>query len=464
MLLSFIFIFQSVSVAYAADDGNTTLSTGDYLYYGNFFSLVNVPDEELTEDITNAEYKNVGIKGTPDELIEVAQEGNTYYMRNQSWHGTFYYQLVPMKWRVLSVTGNKVLLLSEYATVRAGFPAIEGSRYWYQSTVRSWLNGYGGGQNAAREDYTAYNFMTFAFTEEEKSAIQTVSVKTDGSGDVDDKVFLLSEEEVKTYLPDQNDRKINIYSVNWLLRDSKDQGSSWVIDDGEIGSTSLSPENYFWAYVRPAMYLDISRVKLSPASENNTFNVTVDTESLTSTADSWAKSDIQQAVALGIIPEDLLESYQSYISREDFCRLVVSLLESIYDKPVKDTLSDRGLRANSSVFTDTLDTDVSAASVLGIVNGVGDGHFNPDGKITRAEAAVMLMRTAALIGEYEASPYAYDDASEIPSWAEESVYSAQAYGIMVGTDMNKFLPQNSFTREEAFITAFRLYNLVKKVE
>ena len=63
-----------------------------------------------------------------------------------------------------------------------------------------------------------------------------------------------------------------------------------------------------------------------------------------------------------------------------------------------------GLTAKANnVFTDVI-TDqwyapyVGTANTYGIVNGVGDGRFNPEGTITRQEAAVMVARAAGLCG------------------------------------------------------------------
>ena len=63
-----------------------------------------------------------------------------------------------------------------------------------------------------------------------------------------------------------------------------------------------------------------------------------------------------------------------------------------------------GLTAKSNnAFTDvTADkwyaAYVGTANTYGIVNGVGDGRFNPEGTITRQEAAVMVARAAKLCG------------------------------------------------------------------
>lgn len=176
---------------------------------------------------------------------------------------------------------------------------------------------------------------------------------------------------------------------------------------------------------------------------------------------SWAENEVIRAISSGLVPSDMQNNYKQNISRCDFCRLVVVLLEKVYGKSVDEILAERGLEIDESAFLDTRDKDILAANALGIVNGVGNNLFNPDGDITRAQAATMLMRTANIIGDYSAFPYVYDDAVKIPDWARESVYSARAFGIMIGTDMNEFLPEKTFTREEAYITVLRLFDVIE---
>ena len=112
----------------------------------------------------------------------------------------------PIKWRVLSVDGNDAFLMAdENLDVRAynrnNTPV---SVTWENCTLRSWLNGYGKGSNVSGEDYSSNNFLDSAFTASEQSAIKTVTVvntdnayyETEGGKDTQDKIFLLSYDEV----------------------------------------------------------------------------------------------------------------------------------------------------------------------------------------------------------------------------------------------------------------------------
>lgn len=176
---------------------------------------------------------------------------------------------------------------------------------------------------------------------------------------------------------------------------------------------------------------------------------------------AWAEDEVNEAISLGLIPDDMQENYIENITRAEFCRLTVVLLEKIYDSTIDDILAQRDLTINNKIFTDTQDKEILAANALGIVFGDGKGIFNPGGEIKRGEAAAMLMRTASLTGEYSALPHVFDDAAWFPAWARESAYEAYAYGIMVGDNMNRFHPVNFYTRQETYATILRLYHTIQ---
>lgn len=103
---------------------------------------------------------------------------------------------------------------------------------------------------------------------------------------------------------------------------------------------------------------------------------------------------------------------------------------------------------------------VSAAYENNIIMGESGTSFNPNGKVTRAEAAVMLMRAAGKKGydiEGEASaPYA--DVSEIPEWALSAAAFCAGEGIMPDFGAN-FSPSTPITRAEAAYMLCRMLKL-----
>ncbi len=122
-----------------------------------------------------------------------------------SYYQTAKWTKEPIKWRVLSVDeDNNALIVADknldFKRYNEAFEYVT----WETSTLRSWLNGYSGDSNADGIDYSTNNFINTAFTKEEQAAIKTTTVinndnplyGTEGGNDTEDKVYLLSMEEV----------------------------------------------------------------------------------------------------------------------------------------------------------------------------------------------------------------------------------------------------------------------------
>lgn len=83
---------------------------------------------------------------------------------------------------------------------------------------------------------------------------------------------------------------------------------------------------------------------------------------------------------------------------------------------------------------------VGAASDYGIITGVGEGRFNPDGTITKQEAAVMAARAARLCGMDTGLDAAaargvlsrFADLEKTPEWARQGLAFCYGQGILDG--------------------------------
>ncbi|MDQ6418801.1 choice-of-anchor I family protein [Paenibacillus sp. LHD-117] len=112
-------------------------------------------------------------------------------------------------------------------------------------------------------------------------------------------------------------------------------------------------------------------------------------------------------------------------------------------------------------FTDVEPSDYYAAAVewaasLGIVQGKGNGEFQPKAGITREQMATMIVRFAAAM-EFElpklAEAVAFTDAASIGDYAKEAVAAAQQAGILSGKPNANgigvsFDPHGQATREQ----------------
>jgi hypothetical protein len=160
--------------------------------------------------------------------------------------------------------------------------------------------------------------------------------------------------------------------------------------------------------------------------------------------------------------------YTINISRSDFSKLAVHLLEIKTGKSISDLLVEKNKTLDTSAFSDTNDPDVLAGYALDIVGGKGDGIFDPDGDITRQEAAVMLARTAKVLGiGIDSNSVNFADSDKIASWAKDSVSLVSSIKdktnqspVMGDTGNNNFSPKASYTKQQAFITMKRLFNSI----
>ncbi len=172
------------------------------------------------------------------------------------------YHLNPITWKVLEVQDGKAFVLSEKCLVVIHDDLKMKKGTWADSALRKWLN-------------TA--FLESAFTKEEQSSIETTTVITpknkkqhiDGGPDTQDKLFLLSLDEVERLMPEEEDKATTATAYAavqrgnkrdiffWLLRTpGKGWGSVAVSLDGlRIATTG---NHVGQDLIRPAMVLKLS--------------------------------------------------------------------------------------------------------------------------------------------------------------------------------------------------------------
>lgn len=179
--------------------------------------------------------------------------------------------------------------------------------------------------------------------------------------------------------------------------------------------------------------------------------------------DEWAYDEVVAAIENGLVPGSLQNLYRNDIRRGEFCGVVVQTLEAALDKDIAEIVKDKtggDLQdyQNSYPFVDTTDLDTLAASKLGIVNGRGNGVFDPYASITRQEAAAMLMRAAKVLDMKNdgSGNTVFADSSQVASWAEEAVEYICRAGIMNGRG-DVFDPGGSYSREQSYMTVYRLF-------
>lgn len=150
----------------------------------------------------------------------------------------------PIKWRVLEVDGDKALLLSDKLLDVMYYNNSLKPITWESSTLRSWLNGYAASRNNDGISYRNDNFMDKAFDESEQSAINYTNVVAyDFGNDVNDKVFILSIEEITNIKYGFNS------DISQMDPARVAKTTQYVSDGGTIKSTYISTagtDEYWW--------------------------------------------------------------------------------------------------------------------------------------------------------------------------------------------------------------------------
>lgn len=196
---------------------------------------------------------------------------------------------------------------------------------------------------------------------------------------------------------------------------------------------------------------------------------------------SWAEESINKAYEMNVVPEGFDDNWQQAVTRQEFSELAIRFmahnldyeLEEFFDY-VKSVDSKVGTavsangdftfksvpKENVVLFTDCDDKFVLLAAEMGIVQGVGNGAYEPERSITREEAALMLARARFLCTNtmgYSTEYFA--DYSEVSDWAKRAVRHMKSSGVMQGVGDNKFDPKGTYSREMSVVTFVRQSNL-----
>ena len=168
----------------------------------------------------------------------------------------------PIEWIVLDKKDNQALLISKYALDCKPYHSVNTDITWEDSFLRNWCNGY---------------FLETAFKEKERDLIQVTNNENDVGSKTQDKIFLLSKEEVEAnsynlmYFRYSKDRACkptqfaiangvwqnNIYHCCWWLRSQGLYGNraTYVSGEGGYDDRIVSSVNFA---VRPVLYIKLT--------------------------------------------------------------------------------------------------------------------------------------------------------------------------------------------------------------
>ena len=265
-----------------------------------------------------------------------------------------------------------------------------------------------------------------------------------------------------------------------LLSFRQSNGGFYHVLDGSDGNNQMSAEQGFYALVaidraengKNSLYRmdDVTKNTAKPSTtvkkgnadaSVNVPGVTAPGTTFTDVKNHVNKAAIEELASRGIINGMGKGTFMpnKTMTRAEFAAIVTRAL---------------GLAAkDTKAFTDVPSSKwyagyIGTANSSGIVNGVGSGKFNPDGTITRQEAAAMVARAAKLCGLDTAMSAAatkdmlaqFGDYRGVASWAKEPLAFCYSAGILDQSDLN-IEPTKAILRCEI---AQMLYNMLTAAE
>ena len=167
---------------------------------------------------------------------------------------------------------------------------------------------------------------------------------------------------------------------------------------------------------------------------------------------SWYRDAVQYAVNMGLMKgiSDSQFAPETSMSRA----MLVTVLWRYAGSP-KEGANNFDDVTNGLWYTDA----IAWAAENGVVTGVGNGKFDPDGSVTREQLAVVLYRYSNAEGIDTSSRKSLDsfpDAAKVSDWAAEPMKWAVSAGLITGSN-EQLMPQNSATRAQTAAMLHRFF-------
>ena len=200
----------------------------------------------------------------------------------------------------------------------------------------------------------------------------------------------------------------------------------------------------------------------------------------------WAYDILQKAAGNNLVPYNTSTQYTSPVTRKEFCALTANMLnmipfrnyDDLFENPngytvISEKAHSVGADLKDIQYSDmdTVDESIRLLSELGIINGMGDGTFNPDGYITREQICTIFSRAFDVYKEFDkyfsdlerfkeiSEITVYNDDNMISDWARDGVYTMTKYNFMSGVGNNYFEPQEYCTLEQAITIISKVGNI-----
>lgn len=174
---------------------------------------------------------------------------------------------------------------------------------------------------------------------------------------------------------------------------------------------------------------------------------------------NFAEDDIRKLFSMEVLEGDTKYYVPNQgITRSQFIRLMVKALG--YD-PYEG-------KSEMAIYEDVPSSHVNYAYVvkayeIGLIKGVGNGHFNPDEIINRQEAFVIYTRALALSNKaaYKTTVTPFVDNDQIADWAKRDIVALYNLGLVKG-DSGYVKPTAKLSKAEGAALVNRMIDYLRE--
>lgn len=174
---------------------------------------------------------------------------------------------------------------------------------------------------------------------------------------------------------------------------------------------------------------------------------------VTTNASQWAVTAVEKGYKGGMVSAGLLNRATQEITRKEFCDIAIGF----YEKVTETHIMPKG----ESPFEDEDSPNTIIAYELGIMNGISKTKFNPQGKLTREQMAMIIYNTvkaANLKFEKSTSSVELSDINQLGANSKEAIHALYHADVIRGYN-GKYNPQNKVTVQEGIVAFVKAYEV-----
>lgn len=170
------------------------------------------------------------------------------------------------------------------------------------------------------------------------------------------------------------------------------------------------------------------------------------------------REEVQKAYSYDWIYDSLLNKSEKEITRKEFCEVIMAFYRS--------TTGRRGISLKNDMFFDTRSVDVVTACEMGLVKGVKENEFDPDGFISRKDAACAFYKLFEICGfemrAYNGKTKYFRDIDKYTDEEKLAINTLRTNDVMFGSD-SRFHPESSILVYEVVAALVRMNEVMEEV-